>query len=187
MSGLEAALAEVAGRLEERGLPYMVIGGMANLQWGEPRTTQDLDITVAVEDSDLIQAAGELGSILVDHAPEFLARTRVLPIALREGTRVDLIVATLPYEIEAIRRARPVPIGDRTISVCSPEDLVLHKILSERPKDLTDVVGILRRQGDAIDFGFLDPLVDDLSRELSRPEIADRYREAKSTAGSPKA
>lgn len=43
MSGLEAALAEVAGRLEERGFPYMVIGGMANLQWGEPRTTQDLD------------------------------------------------------------------------------------------------------------------------------------------------
>jgi len=33
--------------LEERGIPYMVIGGQAVLVYGVPRLTQDVDVTWA--------------------------------------------------------------------------------------------------------------------------------------------
>ena len=39
MGQLEDALQSVVSVLEEQGLPYMLIGGMANLVWGESRTT----------------------------------------------------------------------------------------------------------------------------------------------------
>jgi hypothetical protein len=36
--------------VESANLPYMVIGGIANLVWGESRTTTDVDLTVDIED-----------------------------------------------------------------------------------------------------------------------------------------
>ena len=45
---LAGALRQLSQLLDRLGLPYMVIGGVANLVWGEPRTTQDVDVTVSV-------------------------------------------------------------------------------------------------------------------------------------------
>jgi hypothetical protein len=181
--GLEEALLRVVELLEGRGVPYMVIGGFANLQWGEPRTTLDLDITVAADDPELVALAGAAGTVLVEDPSGFLARTRVLPVRLADGTRVDLIAATLPYEIDAIGRARAVEVSGRRVRVCAPEDLVIHKILSERPRDIDDVAGVLRRQGRALDIAFLDSAVEGLSRDLANPAILERYRAAKARAG----
>ena len=46
MTELESALVEVASLLEEIGLPYMLIGGLAVALWGEPRATLDVDVSV---------------------------------------------------------------------------------------------------------------------------------------------
>ncbi len=47
---LEKGLLEIVSFLEDAAIPYMIIGGFANLAWGVPRTTQDVDITVQVRD-----------------------------------------------------------------------------------------------------------------------------------------
>ena len=39
MNALERAVALITRFLEERRVPYMLIGGIANLVWGEPRST----------------------------------------------------------------------------------------------------------------------------------------------------
>lgn len=44
MNTPEAALVDLAGFLDQAKIPYMVIGGFANLRWGRPRLTQDLEI-----------------------------------------------------------------------------------------------------------------------------------------------
>lgn len=163
----------------------MVVGGVANLQWGDPRTTLDLDITVAAEDQTLVGLAQEVGHIIVGDPAAFLAKTRVLPLRLGDGTRIDFIAATVPYELSAIRRARTVDIGGRPCRFCAPEDLVIHKIVSDRPRDHADVRGILRRQAKVIDLEYLDPLVEALSRDLAKPEILERYLETKAAAGLP--
>ncbi len=53
MTPLEAALTDLAQFLEDRRVPYMVIGGFANLRWGRERLTRDMDVMVSVADDAL--------------------------------------------------------------------------------------------------------------------------------------
>jgi hypothetical protein len=178
MGQLEDALQAIVLVLEQQGLPYMLIGGMANLVWGEARTTQDIDVTVQVNPSalpDIVTRLAHLFQALPENPIAFVERTRVLPVVTANGIRADIIFAELPYQEEAIRRARPVTLGNTIVQVCSPEDLIIHKIISERPKDLDDVKGIIRTQESHLDRAYLDPLVFGLAADLERPEIRRYY------------
>jgi hypothetical protein len=46
MNSLERALINLADILSVNNIPYMIIGGMANAVWGEPRSTIDIDATI---------------------------------------------------------------------------------------------------------------------------------------------
>src|SRR5438309_859443 len=98
---LAEALQQISELLDAFNIPYMVIGGVANVAWGEPRSTQDIDITVAVDDDrvdELIDRLGRSLEILPVDPRQFLRDTRVLPLATRAGVRIDLIRAGLPFE-----------------------------------------------------------------------------------------
>jgi hypothetical protein len=189
MNGLEAALVDIAGFLEESAVPYMVIGGFANLRWGRPRLTQDLDVTIQLDEARwavFIERMRRRFQPLAESPLEFARETRVVPVVTPAGVRVDLILAGLPYEEQAIARAREVPVAGRTVRFCAPEDLVLHKLASERPRDREDVEGVIARQGDALDRVYLDARVEALAAGLERPEIADFYRSCFRDAGRPR-
>lgn len=81
----------------------------------------------------------------------------------------------LPYEKNAIIRAHKMKVEDIYVKVCSPEDLILHKVLSEREKDRKDVEGIILSQCQKLDRVYLDPLVKQVSEELAQPEILKFY------------
>jgi hypothetical protein len=106
-----------------------------------------------------------------------------LPIKTNNGVRVDIIFGQLPYEDSAIKRAVSKKIGDSEIKVCSPEDLVIHKIISERPKDREDVRGIIYKQGSKLDRPYLDPLIKQLAEELLQEDILTFYNECLSRLG----
>lgn len=56
----------------------------------------------------------------------------------------------------AIHRARKVTVAPEVVArLCTPEDLIIYKLLSTRPRDLEDVKGIVRRQGAALDRPYL--------------------------------
>jgi len=86
MTAQEDALARIADFLDRANVPYMVIGGIANLVWGEPRATLDIDVTVLVGRDDLEVFLARVRSeydVLVGDAAAFVRETRVLPIADR--------------------------------------------------------------------------------------------------------
>lgn len=86
----------------------MIIRGMANAVWGEPRATLDIDATVWVTDDDLDETITMLEKVfqpLVSNPREFILDTRLLPLETEQGVPIDLIFGTLPYEHEAIIRA----------------------------------------------------------------------------------
>lgn len=177
MSGLEKALRELTAHLEKRKTPYMVIGGIANLAWGMPRSTFDIDVTVwapAGTESALIKGLSAAFKALPDEPEKFALETRVLPLEV-EDFRVDLILGQLPYEEQAILRARVVDMEGVKVRMCAPEDLIVHKILSERPKDLEDARGIVRVQAKTLDRAYLDPIVRGLAADLARPAIWEFY------------
>jgi hypothetical protein len=175
----ERTLAALAAALDGAGIPYMVIGGVAVLVHGVPRLTRDIDVTVLLPVSDVARLREALGpgfATLVDDPESFVEETRVLPVRAADGTRVDLIFAGLPFEEEAIGRAKPEELGSATVKVCAPEDLILHKILSSRPRDLEDVEGIVRARGDTLDRERLDRVIRALAVDLESPEILDFWR-----------
>lgn len=186
MNGIEAALVRLADFLDTAGVPYMAIGGIANLRWGRPRLTQDIDVTVLVPEVGLPAFLADVArayTVLPSDPLGFARRTRVVPIRDPGGVRVDLILATLPYEEEAIRRAVPFPVAGRPVRLCTAEDLILHKIVSSRARDREDVAGIVARQGERLDRGYLDPRVEALAAGLEQPEILEFYRGACRRAG----
>jgi len=178
MNTLERSLKQVTSFLEKERIPYMVVDGIANMIWGKTRLTQDLDITVLVKEEgvpDLIKKLAKIVQILPADPLSFWQETRVLPVVTSDRVRTDLIFARLPYEEAAIRRAKTAKVGKLSIKVCTAEDLIIHKIISERSRDLEDVEWIINRQSVRLDRDYLDPLIQNFSRLLERPEIWTFY------------
>ena len=175
---LEKALRDITALLEKHKIKYMVIGGLANAKWGQPRATLDIDITVWVADNEIKKIVSLLeGSyaLLVGKPLEFIRETRVLPLKDHQGQRIDIIFGALPFEEQAIQRALKVKIGNASASFCTPEDLILLKIISERPRDIEDVQGILRFQKENLDYSYLEPRIRDLATLLDRPGIFSQW------------
>lgn len=180
LNRLAGALSELTAILGDARTPFMVIGGIAVLVWGEPRTTQDIDVTVSVAEEqidDFVQVLGRRLTLLPAHPVDFFAETHVLPVVTASGVPADIIRAGLPYEEQAIQRAVVRELGAATVRVCTPEDLILLKLASTRARDFEDVKGVVVRQGKLLDRGYLDPLVRGLSEMLEDPGIWDRFRE----------
>lgn len=152
-------IARIAASLAARKIPYMIIGGQAVLLYGEPRLTRDIDVTIGADVSrlpDVLRSAEDIGvTPLPDKVEDFVGRTMVLPTQHTDtGIRVDFIFSLTPYEIEAIARARKVPMAGQEVAFAQVEDLIIHKIFAGRPRDLEDVRSVLIRNPDA-DAGYI--------------------------------
>lgn len=66
MTALEQALVRLSQTLSDNGIPYMIIGGMANAVWGEPRATLDIDATVWVRDDQISETITTLEKVFQD-------------------------------------------------------------------------------------------------------------------------
>ena len=126
----------------------MIIGGQAVLLYGEPRMTKDIDITLGlgVEDSDKIfSAVKQLKLEIIPNDPqEFVKKTMVLPLRDKKSKiRVDLVFSYSSYEKQAIENGRKISINKTEINFISLEDLIIHKIIAGRAKDLEDIKNIL--------------------------------------------
>lgn len=156
----EELLGKIARALDKNKIPYMVIGGQALLYHGQPRLTEDIDITLGVsceKSRELIQAVEKISLVPVKEATEaFVRKTNVLPcLDKKTGIRVDFIFSFLTYEREAIQRGKKVKLGRQKINFCSAEDLIIHKMFAGRPRDLEDVKNVLTKQGDKLNLSFI--------------------------------
>jgi predicted nucleotidyltransferase len=185
---LSRLLAELTRGLEARHIPFMLIGGQAVLLHGRPRLTDDVDATLGVGPDQLpavLDACAAIGlEPLPADVPAFVAETFVLPTRhAPSAMRVDLIFSTLPYEAEAIRRAVRVRVGGVDVPFATPEDLLVHKMFAGRPRDLEDAVGVIRRQGAAIDWAYVTRWVDAFAEVPGRETLPDVLRRVRAEAG----
>ena len=146
-------MSRIAAELKRAEIPYMIIGGQAVLLHGLPRMTKDIDITLGVDTQDLDKVAKSVAAsgleIIPEHFEAFVERTFVLPARHREsGIRVDFIFSFIPYERQAIRRAKPVLLHGEPVMFASAEDVLIHKCFAGRPRDLEDARSILIKNPD---------------------------------------
>lgn len=159
VSGFDAFVRTAFTFLEDRGVRYLVVGGLAVVVVGEPRTTADADAVVFVSPDEaeaLISAAASAGFTLDAQVErERLARTGT--IRLRSGYfQFDLITASLPFEDQALARANWHTLLGMRLPFPTPEDLILFKVLAGRDKDLLDATGVARRHHDHLDTAYLE-------------------------------
>lgn len=147
---LSHLLETIADALDERGIPYMIIGGQAVLLHGEPRMTKDIDVTLGVSADSLdviLCVASSLGwEVMVEMPESFVKRTMVLPCRdPQSGFRIDLIFSFSPYERAAISHALHIRVGETLVRFATVEDLVIHKLVAGRPRDIEDARLVLAK------------------------------------------
>jgi hypothetical protein len=182
MNSLERALIDLAGILSGSNIPYMIIGGMANAVWGESRSTIDIDATIWLDEEDIDRITPLMSGLfrpLIHDYPRFIHETNVLPLESRDGVRIDLIFGRLPYEYDAIQRAVVIEIDAVPVRFCTPEDLILHKIISDREKDINDARGVAVRRMKSLDLSYLEPRILELSNTIEKPKIWELWQQWK--------
>lgn len=172
-------LEKLARALDARAIPYMIIGGQAVLLYGEPRLTQDIDVTVGTSPgerfADVIAAAAEAGCTpLPDDAVAFAHQTMVLPCSSQAGPRVDFVFSFTPYEQHAIRHACVIQLGQALVRFARLEDLIIHKVFAGRPRDLEDARSLLRRHPDT-DTDYILEWLTRFEHDLGEPFL-ERFR-----------
>jgi hypothetical protein len=181
MTSQEQALVDMARFLNGLQVPYMVIGATAQAVWGIARSTVDIDVTVWVEEDGLksfIEEVSRRFKVVPSEPLEFIKETRVLPVRTAAGVGVDIVFGMLPFELEALERAVEREVSGENVKFCTAEDLILHKIISEREQDILDVRQLIETRRDKLDREYLDPRVKELADLLERPAILDTYRQA---------
>lgn len=178
---LEAAW-EVGQFLKAHNLPYALIGGLAVQQWGSARLTVDADFTVTAP----LEGSANLVRLITEHFPSRVAdpqamalRTRMILIRAKNGVEVDISLALPGYEDDLFRRAVDFEIEPgKSIRLCSAEDLIIHKAVAGRPQDVTDIEGVVLRQGDHLDAAYIRLWLAEFANVLAVSEIEQRFERA---------
>lgn len=149
---------------EELGIPYYITGGVAAISYGEPRTTQDLDLVIAISLGDidrLTNALSQAGFYVPGIDDVKMGRMRTLQITDMESiSRADLMVAgTDEFDRLKFERRRVIEFEGTALYFASPEDVILNKLRwrqrSGSEKQWRDVLGVLKVQTENLDFGYL--------------------------------
>ncbi|MFC1759201.1 hypothetical protein ACFL2H_10620, partial [Planctomycetota bacterium] len=134
---------ELQAFLESESFCFCFIGGLAVQRWGQPRTTDDIDLTVVTEfGEERAVAKRMLARYQSRHSDplQFVAEARILLLTDLAGHDIDLSIGGMPFEHRMLVRSTnwSVP-GGGALRTCSAEDLVILKSFAARPQDWIDV------------------------------------------------
>ncbi len=145
--------------LLQAGLPYAFGGAIALNYHREPRATLDIDINIFLDPSDEDQALDVLRSLSAlpdeDKVRRELAavgQTR----SLWDKTYVDLFFSNTDFHQSMAARVVYESFAPGIdIPVLSIEDLMVCKVLFDRPKDWLDIEAVVKTRGTALDLQYM--------------------------------
>ena len=168
------ALQRLLARFNDQGL---IIGGVAASLLGKPRLTADVDAVMLVSTDDLprlVQAAALEGlAPRIADAEAFARRNRVLLLRHQDtGIDVDVSLGMLPFEVEAVERSVLYSLGDVSVRLPTPEDLIVFKAVAHRPRDLLDIQAIIASHP-GLDRARIQDWLRQFAQALDMPELWD--------------
>ena len=133
MLGQFKVLKDVANRLDQAGIAYMITGSLAMNYYAQPRMTRDVDLVVDLHTRDadrFVKLFTEKYYISPEAVAAAIADRRMFNlIHLEETLKVDMIVRKdTPYRRLEFDRRRTVDLEGSAMQIVSPEDLVLSKL-----------------------------------------------------------
>ena len=184
MIDLIRAASDLQSFLLLKGWKFCFIGGIAVQQWGEPRLTRDIDVTILTgfgAEENFVKELLSKYSARIDHAVEFALANRVLLLHIHNDIGIDISLGGLPFEESIIYRAKDIEIlPDIKLRICSPEDLIILKCFASRAIDWHDVQTIIIRQDKKnLDWNYIELHLRPLVELKGQPEILEKLLKLK--------
>jgi predicted nucleotidyltransferase len=160
---IQQAFEALIDTLSERGIRYAVIGGIAAIQYSRVRTTDDVDVLVAVPQislAGLFEALRDRGFDVDVTRNIRQFRDHGLTTVRYRQVLVDLMRPILPAYAHVLDRAIDASIFGRTVRVSSAEGLIVTKLISARPQDETDIRDLLASYSGKLDLAYVRSEMD---------------------------
>ncbi len=179
-------LSRVVRALDGAGVEYMVTGSLASSLQGEPRSTHDIDLVVAMTHAalpDLLEAFPP-PDFYIDEAAARAAideKHMFNLVSIAEGDKVDFwMVTEEPFDESRFSRKRTEEVLGLALAVPSPEDTILAKLQWSKEtggseKHFIDALRVYEVQGSILDHQYLDEWA-------ARLDVADPWRRIKEQA-----
>lgn len=166
----------VARVLDELNVPYLIGGSIASSLQGFPRTTNDADVVADI-------ALDQVLKIFAALKDEFYIDDRAMRMAVLERSsfnvihfdslfKIDVYLPDNVFGQQQLKRRSPetlLPDSTQTTYISTPEDTILAKLSWYRQggevsqRQLADVAGIIKVQGQRLDVSYLRDWADKLN------------------------
>jgi hypothetical protein len=163
-------LLEVLAAFDSLGIDYAIGGSLASGIHGITRYTSDADVSVEPFE-------GQESRLVARFGPDYYVSVEAIRQALRDRATFNIINTAVGFKVDVfIRKDRPydqslmdrrifaamADAPDHPVAVVSAEDSILLKLewyrlggeISDR--QWSDILGVMRVQGDRLDQGYLD-------------------------------
>lgn len=141
---IERTLAEVVRAIEDKGIPYLLMGGAGTVTFGRCRATNDIDVFVRVGDAGrVLEVLEAAGFETIETELTWLHK------AFRHGVLVDVIYRSagdVLLDDEMLRRGQRWTYRGTETTIMCPEDLVVIKALAsseEAPRHWYDALSLI--------------------------------------------
>ena len=178
MNPLYQAAQEVSTFMTSQRWAFCIIGGLAVVRWGEPRSTQDVDLALltgfGAEErfADVLLSGFQPRSAT---ARSFALQHRVLLVRAANGVPLDIAFAAFPFEERMIQRVTTFAFApDCELPTCSAEDLIVLKAFAGRVRDWEDIEMIRSRQRNQLDWSLILEEFKPLAAVKEAPEALTR-------------
>ena len=111
--------------------------------------------------------------VRVTDALRFAQRSRVLLMHHEPtGLDVDIVLGAVPFEEQVVGERVQLTVGDLSIPISSPENLIIMKAVAHRPRDIGDIEGLLDTRPE-VDRQRVRYWVGEFAKALEAPEILE--------------
>lgn len=169
---------ELQNFFKKKSWRFCFIGGLALQRWGDARLTLDVDVTLLTgfgDEKEFINALLAAYPARIPDAAGFALENRVLLLKSASGVGIDIALAGLPFEEEAVNRANLFEFLPRiNLLTCSADDLIIMKAFADRQRDWADIKSIIDRQQGKIDRRYILARLSPLCDLKKAPEILSR-------------
>ena len=160
-------LRKVIETLDRSGIDHMITGSVASSLQGEPRSTHDIDVVIAIQEADvesLVEAFPPpryyLDAEAIREAISYRSMFNLIDVA--EGDKVDFwILTSQPFDQSRFARKYAEDVMGMRLKISSPEDTILAKLQwavksGGSEKQFTDALRVFEVQHDTLDLSYLN-------------------------------